>query len=130
MDERDLYVPDGAGDAEVHAQTRVPDDLEEFDPLASAHHHHDLAAVPEQKPVDFGFDDHATQQHVGSDEGQIQAKPKHEDAGHDDPKPKEPETPVDNANEEVFERRHHAPLTDQQDYNEIGKNFLSDKHQF
>lgn len=130
MDERDLYVPVGAGNAEQHQQPREPTDLDEFDPLASVQHHHDLDAVPEQKPGDFDFDPQPT--HVDFDEGRISSKPKHED----EPKPKEPETPVDNANEEIIERRHHAPLTDetsqeaksnlfdQPDYNEIGKNLL------
>ncbi|KAI6189571.1 hypothetical protein M3Y97_00022900 [Aphelenchoides bicaudatus] len=125
MDERDLFVPEGAGDAERHSQPRSHD-LDEFDPLASVQHH-DLETVPEQKQADFGFDDQPTRQHVDFDEGQFISKPKH-----DEVKPKEPETPIDNANEEVIERSHHVPLTTdnepsnfqekiEQDYNEIAE---------
>lgn len=117
--------------AEQHPQPREPSDLDEFDPLASTHHHN-LPVVPEQKQADFGFDDQPIHQHVGFDEGLIASKPKHDDdTGH-----KEPETPVDNANEEIITRSHHAPLTenepshenkpgyfDQHDYNEIGMVF-------
>lgn len=132
MDERDLYVPEGAGNAEQHSVARVAHDLDEFDPLASQHRHN-LGTVPEQKQANFGHEDDGfghTQHNLDFDEGQISSKPaepKHDDEAKkpepvEPPKPKEPETPVDNAGEEVIERRHHSPLTvrDSDDYNEIG----------
>lgn len=127
MDEKDLYVPEGAGNAEQHPQSRPKDtDLDEFDPLAS-YPHHELSTVAEKEPIELEFE-----------EGQVASKPKDGDGdkkNEEDLKPKEPETPVDKADEEVIERRHHIPLTTeddpinvneihvepQRDYNEIGE---------
>lgn len=143
MDERDLYVPEGAGKAEEHQlpQSHV-DDLDEFDPLA-AKYHHELETVPEQKHTHFDDEPVAQQHNLDFDEGQFISKPvepKPDSDKKDEPEPpkptepeppKEPQTPIDNSGEEVIERTHHAPLTQDEepqqeehhDYNEIGKSF-------
>ncbi|KAI6213841.1 hypothetical protein M3Y94_00199400 [Aphelenchoides besseyi] len=52
MDERDLYVPENAGDAAAHPIGRHDEDaiLDEFDPLAKANRHGPLETVEEKKP--------------------------------------------------------------------------------
>ncbi|CAD5224164.1 unnamed protein product [Bursaphelenchus okinawaensis] len=47
MDERDLYVPEAAGEAETHPADHPLVDLDEFDPLAKSHSH-DLEPVLEE----------------------------------------------------------------------------------
>jgi hypothetical protein len=110
MDERDLYVPEDAGKAELHPLYNEPADLDEFDPLVQ---HHTLEIVPEQKPVDFAHHD------LDLDEGQHPSKPKQDDSEKTDIV----DTPVDNAGEDIIQVQRHSPLTvnSQQDYNEIGK---------
>lgn len=110
MDERDLYVPENAGKAELHPIYNEPSDLDEFDPLVQ---HHNLETVPEQKPVDFSHHDVV--------EGQLPSKPKQDDSEKTDV----PEHPVDRAGEEIIKVQRHSPLTikdnDQSDYNVIGE---------
>ena len=54
MDERDLFVPEGAGDASAHPAPNesvpsAPVDLDEFDPLASAERHDLEESIPEHE---------------------------------------------------------------------------------